>query len=103
VLSQHCSNFQGENEMLRREIQALRMENQQFRSDLAAMSATHPAGSHAAGPQSLPDAYARAAPRPELPPLRALSGALPNGGPESMTGVQYEQPRPNGYRPPERF
>ncbi len=73
------------------------MENQQLRSDLAAMSQAGPVPPQAADP------YARPAPRPELPPLRALSGGLPNG-PESMTGVQYEQPRLSGsYRLPERF
>ena len=35
--------------------------------------------------------------RTELPPLRSISGSIPNG-PDSMTGVQYEAPRVNGYR-----
>jgi hypothetical protein len=52
------------------------------------------------------DQYGRPRP-PELPPLRSLqSGSAPGGGgPESMTGVQYEPPRANGYRPtePARF
>lgn len=87
--------------MLRREMQSLRMENQQLRSELTTISTNQPGG-HQVPPQSLADPYARAAARPELPPLRALSGGLPNG-PESMAGVQYEQPRPNGFRPPERF
>ncbi|EAQ89272.1 hypothetical protein CHGG_05891 [Chaetomium globosum CBS 148.51] len=44
--------------------------------------------------------------RPELPPLRSLQSPTgPPQGPESMTGVQYEPPRVNGYRPaePTRF
>lgn len=103
-MSQHCTAFQSEIDMMRRELQGLRVENQQLRSDLSQLSAGQ-AGAHAAPAQSIADPYARPAPnRPELPPLRALSGGLPNGNPESMTGVQYEQPRVNGYsRPPERF
>ena len=101
-MSQHCASCQNETDMLRREIQAIRMENQQLRSDLSSVSA-NPAAGHQPPPQSLADPYARPAPRPELPPLRALSGGLPNG-PESMTGVQYDPPRPTDFRPPtERF
>jgi hypothetical protein len=45
------------------------------------------------------DRYGQGPPGPELPPLRALQQSVPPaGGPESMTGVQYEQPRVNGYR-----
>ncbi|KAK3298932.1 uncharacterized protein B0H64DRAFT_85851 [Chaetomium fimeti] len=63
-------------------------------------------------PQSRPvadpyaqDQYGRPRP-PELPPLRSLQSPTgPPQGPESMTGVQYEPPRVNGYRPaePARF
>ncbi|KAH6627946.1 hypothetical protein F5144DRAFT_289074 [Chaetomium tenue] len=63
-------------------------------------------------PQSRPvadpyaqDQYGRPRP-PELPPLRSLQSPTgPPQGPESMTGVQYEPPRVNGYRPaePTRF
>lgn len=42
------------------------------------------------------DPYAGAS-RTELPPLRSISNSIPNG-PDSMTGVQYEAPRVNGYR-----
>lgn len=35
--------------------------------------------------------------RTELPPLRTLNGGAP-GAPDSMTGVQYDPPRANGYR-----
>jgi hypothetical protein len=51
------------------------------------------------------DQYNRPRP-PELPPLRSLQSSTgPPTGPESMTGVQYEPPRVNGYRPaePNRF
>ena len=100
-ISQHCASFQTEAEALRRELHGLRMENQQLRTDLASV-ATNPATSHP-NPQSLADPYARATPRPELPPLRALGGSLSNG-PESMTGVQYDAPRSTEYRTPaERY
>jgi len=50
------------------------------------------------------DQYGRPRP-PELPPLRSLQS--PQGPPtsEAMTGVQYEPPRVNGFRPaePARF
>jgi hypothetical protein len=68
----------------------------------------------AARPQMVADPYAQeqyARPHPpELPPLRSLQPpagppAGPSVGPESMTGVQYDPPRVNGYRPaePTRF
>lgn len=46
------------------------------------------------------DQYNRPRP-PELPPLRSLQSSAAPVGPESMTGVQYDGPRVNGYRPPE--
>jgi hypothetical protein len=47
------------------------------------------------------DQYGRPRP-PELPPLRSLQSPTGPPGPESMTGVQYEPPRVNGYRPAEQ-
>ncbi|CAJ2501009.1 Uu.00g038620.m01.CDS01 [Anthostomella pinea] len=92
-LSGHCQNALQENERLR-------MENAQLRGGTPAM----PPGQGPASqpPQQAPaDSYAQdpygRAPRPELPPLRALSNNLPNP-PDSMTGVQYEGQRLNGYR-----
>ncbi len=43
--------------------------------------------------------------QPELPPLRSLQSPTGPPAPESMTGVQYDAPRVNGYRPgePGRF
>lgn len=82
---------------MRRELAGLRMENNQLRTELSAISSGQAGGSHAL--QSA-DPYARGASRPELPPLRSLSSGIANG-PESMTGVQYEQPRVNGFRPAE--
>ncbi|KAI4869271.1 putative HLH transcription factor [Hypoxylon rubiginosum] len=100
-LSGHCQNAIQEAEMLRRELDRARMENAQLRGNVPGM----PGGS---GPPNVPlasqpssdhyatDPYGRPA-RPELPPLRALSGNLPSA-PESMTGVQYEGQRTNGFR-----
>jgi hypothetical protein len=92
--------------MLRRELQQMRLEQNQMRADLAAMQQQgRPPPQGLADPFTA-DQYSRAAPpRTELPPLRALSGNLTNAapGPESMTGVQFEQPRANGFPRQERF
>lgn len=108
-LSGHCQNIMQEVEMLRRELDRVRVENAQLRGNVPGI----PGGqgqSNASNPSIPPqasadhyaqDPYGRGVPRPELPPLRALSSNIPNG-PESMTGVQYEGQRPNGYRP-DRF
>lgn len=103
----HMSNlYQSSNnevEALRREMERLSMENTQLRNSTTA--GPGPAIQSAPAQQATSDPYAQdpygRASRPELPPLRALSSNLPNG-PESMTGVQYEGPRPNGFRP-DRF
>ncbi|RWA08843.1 hypothetical protein EKO27_g6247 [Xylaria grammica] len=98
-LSTHCQNTLAEADMLRREMDRLRMENNQLRNG----AASGPGPVTQSAPTQPPpadlysqDPYARGS-RPELPPLRALSNNLPNG-PESMTGVQYEGQRPNGFR-----
>jgi hypothetical protein len=100
-LSGHCQSSLAEGEAMRRELERLRMENAQLRG-------TMPSGqsppTHAAPPQPASEQYAQdpyRAQRPELPPLRALSGNLPNA-PDSMTGVQYEAQRA-GVFPPDRF
>lgn len=109
-LQTHCDRMATEMENLRLEVQSLRHENQQLRNELAAVSnhvsSQQPLRVQAqpmVDPFSAPDPYSRAAPRVnELPPLRSLQNggtAVPGGGAESMTGVQYEQPRVNGYRP----
>ena len=90
-LQAHAATQQAEIEMLKRELH-----------DRVHRGPPQPA----ADPYGA-DQYGR--PRaPELPPLRALQSPTgPAGpvGPESMTGVQYEPPRVNGYRPaePTRF
>lgn len=83
-------------EQMRREIASLRMDNDRLaRSGPPTLNEPYVA-----------DQYGRRAElaRPELPPLRGLHTSQP-GVPESMTGVQYEPPRVNGFRPadPARF
>ncbi|KAI1376357.1 hypothetical protein F4677DRAFT_89495 [Hypoxylon crocopeplum] len=94
TLSGHCQNAMQEAEMLRRELDRMRMENAQLRGNMPGPP-NPPIPSQPSGDPYAQDPYGRAA-RPELPPLRALNA------PESMTGVQYEGQRPNGYRP-DRF
>ncbi|KAI1431627.1 hypothetical protein GGR50DRAFT_678449 [Xylaria sp. CBS 124048] len=98
-LSNHYQNAVAEGEMLRREMERLRIENNQLRNGAVANSGL----SNQPTPVSQPpadaypqDPYGRNS-RPELPPLRALGNPLPSA-PESMTGVQYEAPRTNGFR-----
>lgn len=96
-------------EHLRRELTAVRLENQQLRGDLsAAISGQQP---QRIPSQSMPvaDTYAaadqfRAPPRQELPPLRSLQNGGSGAPADTMTGVQYEQPRA-GYRAvePQRY
>ncbi|KAK4148996.1 hypothetical protein C8A00DRAFT_19264 [Chaetomidium leptoderma] len=90
--------LQGINGTQQNEIDMLRQEMDRMRGA--------PPSRPAADPYAQ-DQYGRPRP-PELPPLRSLqSPAGPQGpqGPESMTGVQYEPPRVNSYRPaePTRF
>ncbi|KAJ4272193.1 hypothetical protein NW762_000904 [Fusarium torreyae] len=102
LLQSHYNTAAAENEMLRREIQGLRMEGAQLRGELNS-SSSHPPPPSAPAPQSgsyQSDPYANSN-RPELPPIRSLSNSISNG-PDSMTGVQYDSPRTNGYRP-ERY
>ncbi|TGJ85931.1 hypothetical protein E0Z10_g2806 [Xylaria hypoxylon] len=98
-LSTHCQNSLAETEMLRREMDRLRVENNQLRNGATTVSGPVTQSTPTQQPPVDPyaqDPYGRGS-RPELPPLRALSNNLPNG-PESMTGVQYEGQRPNGFR-----
>ncbi|GAP83609.1 putative helix-loop-helix DNA-binding domain-containing protein [Rosellinia necatrix] len=102
-LTTHYQAAMSDIDMLRRDLDRLRMENNQLRNGAAAGSG--PGNQSAAAQQPPADPYAQdpygRGSRPELPPLRALSGNLPNG-PESMTGVQYDGQRSNGFRQ-ERF
>ncbi|GAB0134586.1 hypothetical protein EsDP_00002951 [Epichloe bromicola] len=106
VLQAHYNTAASENEMLRRELQKMRMESAQLRGELSST------GHAQQGPPAPPPAAPAPAPSPqnpqtttygndayvstnrtELPPLRSI-----HNGPDSMTGVQYDAPRVNGYR-----
>ncbi|KAI0385793.1 hypothetical protein F5Y04DRAFT_156955 [Hypomontagnella monticulosa] len=104
TLSGHCQNAMQEAEILRRELDRVRIENAQLRAGVQGLTPSQGAPNAPLPSQPPADPYGQdpygRAPRPELPPLRALSN-LPNA-PESMTGVQYEGQRTNGYRP-DRF
>ncbi|KAF4989870.1 hypothetical protein FGRMN_8848 [Fusarium graminum] len=92
LLQSHCNTAAAENEMLRREIQGLRMGGASHPPPPSSTASTPApqAGSYQ------PDHYASTN-RPELPPIRSLSNGISNG-PDSMTGVQYDSPHANGYR-----
>lgn len=107
LLQAHYNTAASENEMLRRELQKMRMESSQLRGDLSSTGHTQqgpPAPPPAAPAPAQPpqnsqptttygsDAYVSTN-RTELPPLRSI-----HNGPDSMTGVQYDAPRVNGYR-----
>lgn len=97
-LSTHWSSAQQEQDMMRRELERLRMENAQLRSGTPNTAPSHSQGAYPPPAQPTADPYGKTSSRPELPPLRSLSGSLSNG-PDSMTGVQYEgQQQSNGYR-----
>jgi hypothetical protein len=100
------SEHQRQNELIR-QLQALNSAQQ---NEIEMLRRELQERMHGAPPPRPADPYAGdqfGRPRPpELPPLRSLqSAAPPSGGPESMTGVQYEAPRANGYRTaePTRF
>lgn len=100
-LSSHYQSSIQEAELLRRELERMRGENAQLRNGVpvppSQSQTSHASSSQAAAESYSQDPYGRQQPqRPELPPLRSLSGNLPNG-PDSMTGVQYDD-RPNGFR-----
>jgi hypothetical protein len=98
LLQSHYNTAAAENEMLRREIQGLRMEGAQMRGGSSSSHPPPPSSAAAPAPQAgnyQQDHYANSS-RPELPPIRSLSNGISNG-PDSMTGVQYDSPRTNGY------
>lgn len=108
LLHQHCQQTASDIDLMRRELQQLRLENSQLRNDLASQQSNGTASHVATAPTGPPPPAVQPPPtfasdpfgsssRPELPPLRSLSNSLP-AGPDSMTGVQYEPPRANGFR-----
>ncbi|KAF6785178.1 Protein esc1 [Colletotrichum sojae] len=96
TLVQENDGLRQDNQHLRVDIQRLQTELQHLRGQPSGGQA--PPQAHVAPPPP-PQAAYQADPyaRRELPPIRAI----PNG-PDSMTGVQYEPSRMNGYRP-ERY
>jgi hypothetical protein len=96
-----------ENEHVRRERDALRMENQQLRAERSAsLNGQHPrmpSQVMATDAYQADQQFGRGPPRPELPPLRSLQNGVSGApAPDSMTGVQYEHQQVNGYRPVEQ-
>lgn len=97
-----ATSLHGEVEHLRRELNTVRIENQQLRNDLAAAINGQPSRmpSSMSADTYNADQFGRAPSRPELPPLRSLQNGGSGPNPDTMTGVQYEQPR-TSYRPAE--
>lgn len=93
MLTTHYNNAAAEVEILRGEMSRLVEENRQLRGSpsSAPTPSSRPASTTYQG-----DHYATPN-RPELPPIRSLSNNVANG-PDSMTGVQYDNPQSNGYR-----
>ncbi|KAK2603829.1 hypothetical protein QQS21_003953 [Conoideocrella luteorostrata] len=108
ALQSHYNTVVGENDLLRRELQNIRMETAHLRGELnsaghaqqgppPAAAVPVPAAAPPTPQNSQPasygsDPYAHAN-RPELPPLRSI-----HNDHDSMTGVQYDAPRVNGFR-----
>jgi hypothetical protein len=103
-----ATTLHTEADHLRRELQTIRMENQQLRGDLITGQQQQRMSSQSSmAPDTYvaPDQFRPAPSRPELPPLRSLQNGGPGGpNPDTMTGVQYDQPRA-GYHPgePQRY
>lgn len=100
TLAQENDGLRQDNHNLRVDIQRLQNELHNTRLQQSPTGQAPPQ-SQVPPPQAVgyqADPYAA---RRELPPIRGLNGNMPNG-PDSMTGVQYEAPRVNGYRP-ERY
>lgn len=77
----------AEMDQMRNEMRSMRAENDR-------LARCGPSDSYVADPYQRSRAELV---RPELPPLRSIQ----SGGPDSMTGVQYEPARVNGFRPTE--
>ncbi|PHH67490.1 hypothetical protein CDD82_1427 [Ophiocordyceps australis] len=92
LLQAHYNNALNEIELLRRQIHASRVDG--VHATAHSQQGPPPPGSQAGAFTT--DPYVNGS-RTELPPLRSISGSIPNG-PDSMTGVQYEAPRVNGWR-----
>lgn len=102
---QHSAALSTDVSLLKNELHVARMENQQLRAELNSIHQANGAAQQSASAMSDPFGRSSQPPRPELPPLRSLGGAMASSAsqPESMTGVQYEQTRVNGFRQPDRY
>jgi hypothetical protein len=94
LLQGRCHSIMSENDALRREVEALRMNGAAPQTQQQQQPPPPPPAPVQQGPYQS-DHYASSS-RTELPPLRSISSNIPPG-PDSMTGVQYEG-APNGYR-----
>jgi helix-loop-helix DNA-binding protein len=105
-LSHALHQSQTSNVNLMNELESLRRENHSLLHQLKQGGPPPPPIQQAPGPPPPPvGAYGAHDPyvhRTELPPLRTLNGGAP-GAPDSMTGVQYDPPRVNGYRQEQRY
>lgn len=105
--TQHSNAISNDMAAIKNELHSLRMENQQLRADMASLHAN--SGANGQAPPGMSDPFSRGPQGArnndqQLPPLRSLSSGLPPPTsqpppPESMTGVQYDQSRVNGFRP----
>ncbi|KAL0936459.1 Protein esc1 [Colletotrichum truncatum] len=111
IVQQQNTTVVQENDGLRQDNHNLRVDIQRLQNELHNLrlqqppTAQGPPQTQQVAPPPPPQASYQTNPyanRRELPPIRGLNGAIPNG-PDSMTGVQYEAPRINGYRPAERY
>ncbi|KAI1265905.1 putative HLH transcription factor [Xylariaceae sp. FL1019] len=97
----HYQSALQEADGYRREADRLRLEVNQLRSGAPVPAGQGPTNQSVPPPQPPTDQYAQdpfgRSARPELPPLRSLSNNMSNA-PESMTGVQYDGQRVNGFR-----
>ncbi|TQV95749.1 hypothetical protein V2A60_000927 [Cordyceps javanica] len=102
ILQMHHNNAMSDIESLRRELQSVKMELAQARGE-AQPPAPSQSQNHAAPAHAFPPEHYQSTPSgTELPPLRSINNGMPNG-PDSMTGVQYDGPRTNGYHRNERY
>lgn len=102
----HSNAITNDMAAIKSELHDLRLENQQLRAKMASL---HSNGTNGHTSDGLADPFSRgpASARgneQQLPPLRSISSTLPlsvsqPSPPESMTGVQYDQSRVNGFRP----
>ncbi|KAJ3491668.1 hypothetical protein NLG97_g5549 [Lecanicillium saksenae] len=98
ILQSHYNTAVSDNEILRRELQNVKMELAQARGESHPPPQSSQSQSHPPPAQQYPPEHYQQSPNgTELPPLRSISNGM-SSNPDSMTGVQYDAPRANGYR-----